>query len=60
MQKQIEFLYDPYQNRIQFSISQDGGNSWDRVSENSDLRHYENQDCVLANCAEDIAFLINK
>ena len=60
MQKQIELLYDPYQNRIQFSISQDGGNSWDRVSENSDLRHYENQDCVLANCAEDIAFLINK
>ena len=60
MRKQIELLYDPYQNTIRFSISQDGGNSWNRVSENSDLRHYENQNCVLANCAEDIVALINK
>lgn len=60
MQKQIRFLYNPYENKIEFLISQDGGESWNKLSENSDLRHFENQDCVLANCAEDIVALINR
>ncbi|MCF2556001.1 dynamin family protein [Fournierella massiliensis] len=60
MQKQIKLLYDPYENQIKFSISQDGGETWDRISETSDLRRYENQNCVLANCAEDIVSIINK
>lgn len=60
MKKRIKLLYDPYKNKVSFSLSQDSGESWQDLDESSDLRNYENTEFVFSNCADDIVDSINK
>ncbi len=58
--KLIRISCDPYNNQIEFGVSVDAGNTWQELAETSELLKYQNQECVLSNCVEDIVRVINQ
>lgn len=58
--KIIRIEYDPYGNHIRFNVSLDAGESWQELSDTSELLKYQNQEYVFSNCVEDIVIYINQ